>query len=105
MYCKDCLYYEEVDIHKQFGFCLKVLDNELLPFKVVWREMHCNLNRIKCQDCFYWIEAEGTVYEDNIGGCTYGGMYYPKFLGDNCNLIEKEYKKLLNQLNKHKRKE
>jgi hypothetical protein len=43
---------------------------------------------MKCRDCRYWVEAEGTERSEDCGGCTYTGGYYPMFLDENCALIE-----------------
>lgn len=44
---------------------------------------------MKCENCIFWVEANGTKKEDNIGGCTFGvNNYYPMFLNEECSLID-----------------
>ena len=40
---------------------------------------------LKCNDCRYWIEAEGYKRKDDIGGCTFTldkPKYFPMFLDE-----------------------
>lgn len=42
---------------------------------------------MKCKECLFWIEAQGTKREDDMGGCTFGfNTFYPMFLEEDCQL-------------------
>jgi hypothetical protein len=82
MKCKNCIYFSNL------GTC----SNPEVPFPIVKKDgsSDCILLRSKlhCRDCNYWREAKGTTREDNCGGCTYGGRFFPMFLDETCGLNE-----------------
>lgn len=42
-----------------------------------------------CKHCDFWIPAQNTKKEDNMGGCTYfKNTYYPMFLDELCAVRE-----------------
>lgn len=42
---------------------------------------------MKCKECLFWVEAQGTTREDDMGGCTFGfNTFYPMFLHEECQL-------------------
>lgn len=48
---------------------------------------------MKCKECTYWVEAQGTQRTDDVGGCTFNNnsgslRYFPMFLHEECNLKE-----------------
>lgn len=83
MRCKECKY-------NNSGFCKH--PDQKAPFLMVRDNDSCWLERTKlqCKNCKYWIEAEGTERTDDIGGCTYGGGYFPTFLEEHC-ILKDEY--------------
>ncbi|MGD6876837.1 hypothetical protein [Bacillus infantis] len=56
---------------------------------------------MKCRDCKYWREVEGTERHEDIGGCTYSegeANYYPMFLDEECNLKDEYRHKVIEEL-------
>ncbi|WP_425203697.1 hypothetical protein [Priestia megaterium] len=44
---------------------------------------------MKCEECKYWIEADGYERKQNVGGCYYfKPTYFPMFLSEDCGLKE-----------------
>jgi hypothetical protein len=87
MKCKDCNYFKYN--YKNKGTCY----HPDVPLLIVKRDMECKfeVTKLRCSMCKYWLPAEGFKREDDCGGCTFGGGFYPMFLREPCNLKE-EYR-------------
>lgn len=87
--CKECEHFRTYANSKEIGDC-KISRKHGIPFILCNKEDLCHLqkSKLKCKDCKYWIEAEGTNREDDCGGCVFGGGYYPMFINEYCGLQE-----------------
>lgn len=96
MKCKECSFFKKLQKSDDGGVCKQAYNTKDLPFLNVKSDEKCLFKRTKlrCKNCKYWVEAKGTKREENIGGCTFGGGYFPTFLGEPCILKDKYLKQV-----------
>ncbi len=101
MFCKECDYFKYIGktrSNSTNGSC----QHPDIAFPLVSSENECKLTRskLRCKDCDYWVEAEGFTREDDCGGCTYRGRYYPMFLNETCDLKDPWKTEVENKMSK-----